>query len=380
MGFRFVVWLSLAIGCWGQERHSDWYVESLRGVMQWEPSDAARMEAALRKEPGDLRARLQLMAYAMRADQAQEGASAQRRFRHVVWLLENEPASEVLRSGYARFGRDQLGAQDWVRSKQLWRAAKGDAAAIAWNAAKFFEGVDAREQWGYLERAVELNPDNATAIRLFALKCAEAIVAGGERRVVAEAALQRSSNPWLQGNAEHMLAQLRSTHATVIPKVTMRMGEVKRLGPAKFAELPMGLVEFLTRRGCQIPQPSGEKAKRSVIRGEFFAKGEVGWAVLCSVGGKSSILAFRNDEDRAPAVLAAAEDQGYMQGMGGDTYEYSRMINVVAKDFIVGHYRAFGGPKPPAIDHAGIDDAFLGKASRVWYFHAGKWLSLQGSD
>jgi len=44
------------------------------------------------------------------------------------------------------------------------------------------------------------------------------------------------------------------------------------------------------------------------------------------------------------------------------------------------HYRAYGGPEPPPIEHQGIDDAFLGKASITWYFHKGKWLRLQGAD
>ena len=44
------------------------------------------------------------------------------------------------------------------------------------------------------------------------------------------------------------------------------------------------------------------------------------------------------------------------------------------------HYRAYGGPVPPPIDHQGIDDAFLEKASVTWYFHECKWLRLQGAD
>jgi hypothetical protein len=46
----------------------------------------------------------------------------------------------------------------------------------------------------------------------------------------------------------------------------------------------------------------------------------------------------------------------------------------------MGHYRAYGGPKPPPIDHQGIDDAFLEKASVTFYFHKGNWLQLTGAD
>ena len=42
--------------------------------------------------------------------------------------------------------------------------------------------------------------------------------------------------------------------------------------------------------------------------------------------------------------------------------------------------RPMGGPKPPPIDHQGINDAFLEKASSVHYFHEGKWLRLTDAD
>ena len=40
------------------------------------------------------------------------------------------------------------------------------------------------------------------------------------------------------------------------------------------------------------------------------------------------------------------------------------------------HYDAYGGPKPPPIDHQGIDDAFVEKASVVHYFHRGKVVQV----
>jgi hypothetical protein len=46
----------------------------------------------------------------------------------------------------------------------------------------------------------------------------------------------------------------------------------------------------------------------------------------------------------------------------------------------MGHFNAYGGPKPPPIDHEGIDDAFIEKAPVTWYFHNGAWLRLTGAD
>jgi hypothetical protein len=117
-----------------------------------------------------------------------------------------------------------------------------------------------------------------------------------------------------------------------------------------------------------------------VIRGEFFASGEAGWAVLCSVNHSTALLAFRNDRDTNPDALNTTEDRNYLQLVDASTVGYSREITSVGRDFIIGHYRAYGGPEPPPIDHRGIDDAFLEKASVTWYFHNRKWLQLQGAD
>ena len=59
---------------------------------------------------------------------------------------------------------------------------------------------------------------------------------------------------------------------------------------------------------------------------------------------------------------------------------YSREISAVNKRFILRHYRAYDGPRPAPIDHNGIDDAILEKASITWYWHDGKWMQLQGAD
>jgi len=77
--------------------------------------------------------------------------------------------------------------------------------------------------------------------------------------------------------------------------------------------------------------------------------------------------------------LRTESDVGYLQGLG-DGIGFSRAISSVDSTFILEGYEAFGGPTPPPIDHDGIDDAFLGKASVVHYWYEGKWLTLQGMD
>jgi hypothetical protein len=155
---------------------------------------------------------------------------------------------------------------------------------------------------------------------------------------------------------------------------------IVRLAPSAFPELPANLVEDLQRRGCTIPQEAVTKGRNNVIEGQFAKPGQSDWAVLCSVKGVSTILVFWNASAKNPAAIAPMEDRIFLQGLTATEIGYSRGIGAVGSDFIMEHYDAYAGPKPPPIDHQGINDAFLEKASAIWFFHDGKWLRLSGSD
>jgi hypothetical protein len=167
-----------------------------------------------------------------------------------------------------------------------------------------------------------------------------------------------------------------------------------RLSPSAFPQLPKVIQSDLSRRGCLIPQPVLTGAtlqpnykSSNVISGEFQKPGQTDWAVLCSVEGRSAILVFWNGSVNNTEQLGNfLPDKGWLQGMGTDLktseplIEYSRGIFSVDKKYIVDHFKAYGGPQPPPVDHQGIDDAFLGKGSEVRYWYKGKWLTLQGAD
>lgn len=155
---------------------------------------------------------------------------------------------------------------------------------------------------------------------------------------------------------------------------------IVRLPPTAFLSLPSNVVAELQRRGCSVPQDAFTKKPHNVISGQFARPGQLDWAVLCSVKGVSTILVFWNGSGTNPAAIAPMRDRNFLQGITADEIGYSRGISAVGRDFIMQHYTAYGGPKPPPVDHQGIDDAFLEKASVTWYFHAGKWSQLSGSD
>ena len=322
--------------------------------------------------------------------------------------------------------------------------ARPSDARVMWNAANFYRSIDDRLQRASLEKAVALAPGNENYTRELGGLYASAILTNGQSmygdrgtpdpdlaRHAAEA-LNTTSNALLLepavrllqnqynrslmiGKENAALGELARRYflkakaldpdidaAWVFPKIDLKMVGALAPGarlpedfqarfdaPAKailsvppdaFPQLPDTIISTLRRLGCTIPQPSASGPPRNVIRGDFFAQGQAGWAILCSSGGFSSILVFRDNLDAHPEELARSEDKGYLQDVGNDTIQYSREITAVDRKFIMTHYRAYGGPEPPPIDHQGIDDAFLEKASVTHYWYEGKWLRLQGAD
>ncbi len=119
---------------------------------------------------------------------------------------------------------------------------------------------------------------------------------------------------------------------------------------------------------------------QNVIKGEFAKPGQTDWAVLCSVGRVSSILIFWNSSEINPGRMAEMKDKDRLQSWQDDKIVYSRSITPAGNAYIMEHFAAYGGTTPPPIDHQGINDAFVGKASVVHYAFDGKWLQLTGAD
>jgi hypothetical protein len=156
--------------------------------------------------------------------------------------------------------------------------------------------------------------------------------------------------------------------------------EVRRLSPRAFPNLPPEVVTELIRRNCTIPQANGYPKPHNVIKGSFAKKGQIDWAVLCSSNGNSSILVFWGSPAQNVYQHASSPDKDFLQGGGDGRIEYSRMISPVDGANIIRYYKEFGGPKPPPIDHQGIEDSFVGKASVILYYYRGRWLKLTGAD
>jgi hypothetical protein len=154
-----------------------------------------------------------------------------------------------------------------------------------------------------------------------------------------------------------------------------------RLAPDVFVDLPAAVRTELERRGCTIPQPYIGKSPGNVIKGRFTSANQTDWAVLCSRQRTSSILVFRGGVASRAVEIAAEADIHRLQTLDQlGAVGYSRAIVVATSRYIQDHYNAYGGPKPPPLDHEGINDLFIEKASVVWYWYRDRWLRLQGAD
>jgi hypothetical protein len=153
-----------------------------------------------------------------------------------------------------------------------------------------------------------------------------------------------------------------------------------RLAPAMFRELSAEIQQYLRRRNCTIPQSWTNQRPHNVVRGRFTGSTDTDIAVLCSIGQTSRILVFRSGLTAQVAELAPQPDDGYLQRVDGRAFGFSRALEVATPAYIQEHYEAYGGPKPPPLNHDGINDIFVEKASVVWYWYNGRWLQLQGAD
>jgi tetratricopeptide (TPR) repeat protein len=368
------------------------YVKALERVQDLEPADVEKLEAKLQAQPEDYDARLQLIAYHVRGDRLNRPDSREAHLRHVLWLIQNKPDSDILASPHAQLDEGQTKEAEirWLQALRQY----SHKPEVVWNAVCFYRNFDKDKYRTYLQRAVELAPDNDHYSHELGLVYAGEIIAGvptGAKQqldstdnvAVLEAAIRLLHSPKFDYLAEQYFQHAQSLdpsldRASLLPNAlpvfdpaklkTSNASKVVRLLPKDFPELPTAIRHYLEARGCTIPQPSSYGRALNVIRGAFFSAGQKNWAVLCSTSVESTILAFRSATDKHPDEIARAQDAS------------SREIQPVDAKFIMSHYRAYGGPEPPPIDHVGIDSSFLEKASITYYFYRGNWLQLQGAD
>ena len=156
-----------------------------------------------------------------------------------------------------------------------------------------------------------------------------------------------------------------------------------RLAPSRFRTLPSSIIRDLERRSCRVPQVYerlNDSGPTNVIRGSYIVPGRTDWAVLCSIRDTSRILIYRNAATAPIDSLAKGADRHSLQGLGDNRIGYSRKITTASPAYIRRVAKPDTATTLPNVDHAGIEDHFVGKASVIWYFQRGRWLMFLGGD
>jgi hypothetical protein len=157
--------------------------------------------------------------------------------------------------------------------------------------------------------------------------------------------------------------------AAVLIAATAGPPQITSLGPDAFPEIPSAVRSALQRRGCRVPQPFASRVPRGVIRGSFYRPGVVDVAILCMQRDVSVILIFRGANANAVEEFQSRPNANYMQTIdGAGRIGFSRAIAVASPAVIRRQHARYGGPLPKQLDHDGIDDLYVEKASTIWYW------------
>lgn len=130
-----------------------------------DPGAARKLERALKKDPSDMRARLQLLTYHNRYSYTSK-LIAQKHLADVIWMIENVPDHPTLRTPWASIDKTRNPA-GYESCKRLWlkqiRQA-GSNVAIIRNAAWFLRANERLAERLHLQ-AISIKPNDSSLYR-----------------------------------------------------------------------------------------------------------------------------------------------------------------------------------------------------------------------
>ena len=209
----------------------------------------------------------------------------------------------------------------------------------------------------------------------------QVIVDVESEKIIWKEMVQPGSGAMMQFKAACMEDQFRdSPSCQCADSDKHAVDSVRYLEPLQIGALPQAIRKDLSDRGCRIPQSYESREPHNFIEGHFRNSSQTDWAVLCSARNSSAILVYWNGVSTdVETVGAYFSDSNWMQGIGDGKVGYSRKIGAVDRAYIEKREAAYGAPTSP-IDHEGIDDGFVGKASTVRFWYKGEWIELTGAD
>jgi hypothetical protein len=159
---------------------------------------------------------------------------------------------------------------------------------------------------------------------------------------------------------------------------------IRHLPVSSFPELPAGIVNLLSRRGCTIPQTYEAHRPENVVHASLEHAGSSDWAVLCSVQGTVSLLVFFDGgtglKKEQPVVLASAPESERLQSHDpSGVLGFNWGIDPATPERV---HQAQSGLKhrPAQVDHDALADSTL-EHNTIYHFYAkSSWFVLETAD
>jgi hypothetical protein len=154
---------------------------------------------------------------------------------------------------------------------------------------------------------------------------------------------------------------------------------IRHLPINAFPQLPAAVADALVRRGCLVPQTYEARQPENVINASFERHGSSDWAVLCSAGGRVSLLVFFSSGGD-PTVLASAAETDRLQEHGAtDVLGFNWGIDPASPEVI--HEAQFGmNHPPPRLDHDALADSVIERRTIYRVFAKGAWTVVDTRD
>jgi hypothetical protein len=152
---------------------------------------------------------------------------------------------------------------------------------------------------------------------------------------------------------------------------------IRHLPVNAFPDLPDAVASALTVRRCLIPQTYGAHGPENVIHGSFERRGVADWAVLCSSGGKVSLLVFlASGSPSAPVMLDSAPvtdrlQQDDISGELGFAWGIDSATPKQVHDGMAGSQKRQVTPDNDCIAESVVDRAPVYRC-----LQAGKWVAF----
>jgi hypothetical protein len=169
------------------------------------------------------------------------------------------------------------------------------------------------------------------------------------------------------------------------PATRLPSAIVRERSPEEVLRLPTQIRNDLTTKHCKLPAYEGPYGLTSAFSsGNFHDRTAVDWAVVCHIPNSSGEHILQRVFVYSPAPKGWKSEQltpsfGGTEPEGQDCEE---SITAASPNDIRNYNETLAGghEQLPPLSHDGVEVGYCEKASDIYFYRAGHWLILQGSD